>query len=91
MKTTISFTLDTKRDADILEWVQLLPNKSKGIREALRQNLYPGAVTLDDIYREILDIKRHGIALDASAQQYYEQDGYEEPPDIAANLNNLGL
>lgn len=95
MKTTLSFTVDTERDVDILDWFESLPHgqKSAQIRSVIRHHIDPQAspieITLLDIYREIMDLKRHGIAFQESnvGPASYE----DEPEDITNTLNNLGL
>ncbi|KAA3660667.1 MAG: hypothetical protein DWQ04_18800 [Chloroflexi bacterium] len=91
MKTTISFSLDTERDHDILQWLNSLPDggRSKAIREALRANLGEQEVTLADVYQAIMDLKRGGLTVSGSSS--VDQAVDDEPPDIAHNLDNLGL
>ena len=94
MKTIISFSIDTERDADLFDWIKSIPDgqRSSLIRDALRNHIDPQAgsdVTLRDIMQEIQDLKRHGIAVQGDTYKTGHYD--EEPPDIANALNNLGL
>lgn len=88
MKTTISFTLDTERDRDLLRWLNGLPKRerSKAIREALRTNLGRGGVTLDDVYQAVLALRQSGMVV-ADSRDVAD----DEPPDIVGNLDRLGL
>ncbi len=93
MKTIISFSIDTERDADLFDWIKNIPDGQRSglIRDALRNHIDPqaGDITLRDIWREIQDLKRYGVAIQDDT---YETGHYdEEPPDIANTLNNLGL
>ena len=61
--------------------------KSKAIRQALRE-AFGGrqGITLEDIYDAIQDLRRCGMV--ASPTTNGQED---EPPDIAASLDNLGI
>jgi hypothetical protein len=96
MKTTISFSANTKTDADIIEWINSLTpgQKSLKIREAIRGAIDPyaatsGDVTLNDIMREIQSLKQHGVFVQGDGHQ--GDDDYQAPPDILSNLDSLGL
>ena len=89
-KQTITFVVDTERDRDILRWLGSKDNKSAAIREAIRVHLGRGAITLTDVYEAIQDLKRGNWAPASSARPLNMADG-NEPPDVAAALNNLGL
>jgi hypothetical protein len=93
-KVTISFTLESERDRQILRYLEGLPKgrKSAAIREALDAYLGSAGVTLTDVYRVLMDIERRlaeGIVLtqsDTTPQKFTD-----EPVDVAANLDALGL
>ena len=87
---TISFTLDDKTDRDILRWLNSQPKKqrSKAIREALRAHIGYGGVTLGDVYEAIQDLRRQGLVVVA---QRVTSAYADEPPDVAAALDSLGL
>ncbi|MCP5098731.1 MAG: hypothetical protein GY943_24535 [Chloroflexi bacterium] len=93
MKTTISLTLNTERDQDIIDWLNSFGSreKSKAIRAALRTHISETAyhdVTLRDIYQAIQALGRSGIqAQDAPVTQ---SETGSEPDDIANTLDNLG-
>lgn len=91
--------LNSKTDADLLAWLKTQKNFSQVVRQALRdkmagrvsapsQPLPKGGITLDDIYAELQEIRRCGIVVQGGASR---PDTSEEPPDIAANLDRLGL
>ena len=93
-KVTISFTLDSERDRRILRHLEGLPRgeKSAAIREALTTHLGGGGVTLGDVYRAVKDIERklaEGIVLTQTGIS--AQGIADEPVDVAANLDALGL
>jgi hypothetical protein len=89
-KVIISFSLNSDKDRQIVHWLNSQPNKSAAIREALEAHLGGGGVTLSDIYRAVRELERkfEGGALVVSAPDPVPAD---EPPDVAANLDALGL
>lgn len=93
MRVSISFSLDTDKDRDLLCWLNGLPKRerSKAIREALRVHQGRGGVTLGDIYEAIMDLRRHGLVVAAQNAPVSPDDAPEEPPDVAAALDKLGL
>ena len=94
MKITVSFTLNSEKDADILDWLDSLASgeKSSQIRVAVRSYISSWAdeeITLRDIMREIQDLKRHGVVVQGGVVE--KSDCCDEPPDIVNTLNNLGI
>ena len=90
-KMTVCFSLDSEIDRDLVRWLESLPKRgrSEAIRDALRTQLTHGEVTLGDIYAAIMDLKRSGLTLAASQDR--AEGASDEPPDVAAALDNLGL
>ncbi len=89
-KQTITFVVDTERDRDILRWLGSQDNKSAAIREAIRAHLGRGGITLTDVYEAIQDLRRSG-RLSVADTQPCNLESSDEPPDVAASLDNLGL
>ena len=89
MKKTLSFTLDTEMDQDILAWYNSLAprGRSQAIREALRGRFEEREITLADVYEAVLELKRSGGPL-AVANDPASDD---EPPDVMAALDQLGM
>ena len=89
-KVTVCFSLDSERDRDLVRWLENLPKRgrSEAIRYTLRSNLSRSGITLGDIYEAIMDLKRHGFVVGAQSSTTLTND---EPPDVAAALNTLGL
>ncbi len=89
-KLTVSFTLDSEQDRDLVRWLDSLPKRgrSEAIRDALRAHLGHSGITLNDVYEAIMDLKRSDFAADTSGNTVAAND---EPPDVAAALDNLGL
>ena len=89
-KQTVTFVVDSERDRDILHWLSSQSNKSAAIREAIRMHLGRGGITLADVYEAILDLRRGSWAPgpEAPPQATAARD---EPPDVAAALDSLGL
>lgn len=89
---TISFTLDSDADRDILAWLRAQPGRSRSeaIRQALRAHLADGGgITLDEVHRAILRLERrlqNGVLISQPAGA-----APAEPPDLAATLDGLGL
>jgi hypothetical protein len=89
-RQTITFVLDTVRDRDILHWLEGPQNKSAAIREAIRAHLGHSGITLADVYEAIQNLKRGGWMPGAGAQAKAVADN-DEPPDVAAALDSLGI
>ena len=89
-RQTITFVLDTERDRDVLRWLQAQENKSAAIREAIRAHLTDEAITLADVYEAVLDLQRRCWTPVPNAQTS-DAATSEEPPDVAAALDSLGL
>ena len=89
-RQTITFVLDTVRDRDILHWLEGQENKSAAIRQAIRAHLGRTGITLAEVYEAIQDLKRGGWVRGAGAQTP-TATASDEPPDVAAALDSLGL
>jgi hypothetical protein len=57
---------------------------------AIREHLGRGGITLTDVYEAIQDLRRSGRVSMADAQPC-NLESSDEPPDVAAALDNLGL
>lgn len=92
-KVTISLTLDDERDKRILRWIKSQPEKgkSKAIREAIMAYLDQSGVTLQDIYNEIQELKRYGVALVPLERQGTPSEEGRVSPRALDNLSKLGL
>jgi len=90
---TVVFTLNDDDDRDLVRWLATLPRrgKSKAIREALRVQLSQSGVTLGDVYQAVKALERKLDGLAVVAGPITAGDVPDEPPDVAANLDNLGL
>jgi len=92
---TVSFTVDSERDADLVAWMdkQEARQKSAAIREALRAGIVGGSVTLADVAQDLRQIKRmlkSGVVMQADQAD----TGNAEDPEAAAvadKLAGLGL
>ena len=92
MKITVSFTLDSVRDADILRWLRGLPKRrrSGAIREALREHISTGGVSLGDVYQAIRDLEWKLEHATVKVRRGAEERGeWDEPPEAAAALDAL--
>ena len=89
-RQTITFVLDTVRDRDILRWLEGQENKSAAIRDAIRAHLGRGGITLADVYEAIQDLRRGGW-VPGPAAQAPAVTANDEPPDVAAAIDSLGL
>jgi hypothetical protein len=96
-RVVMSFALDSQRDRRILQYLEGLPRgeKSKAIREALQAHIGGGDVTLGDIYQAIKDLEQR-IGSSFLPMQTGNVKGNspipdDEPADVAANLDGLGL
>jgi hypothetical protein len=92
---TVSFTLDDQEDHDILVWLSRTEQrrKSSAIRVALRA--YVGKeVTLADVYQAVVELDRRltsGVAMVQTRNLETTNVDDDEPPDVAASLDSLGL
>ncbi|MBC7228671.1 MAG: hypothetical protein H5T61_15800 [Thermoflexales bacterium] len=91
MKVVRSFTLDTEEHRDILAWLDAQPNQSEAIRQAIREHIRRGGVTLADVYQAVRDLERRigGGGVVAAGPSDPASDEPEEPPDLAAALDAL--
>ena len=83
-----SFSLDTERDAALLAWLDAQDNLSAAVRIALRAYSDASQVTLADVYRAVQALEQQlttGLLPNVSAP------AVAEDPDLAANLDRLGL
>jgi hypothetical protein len=92
---TISFSLDSLQDADILRWLEGLPSRGRSvaIRDALRGYLGTRGVTLGDVYQVVKEIDRklaRGVAVASTADEA-SADEADTPQDILDALDSLGL
>ncbi|MFP4345630.1 MAG: hypothetical protein ACLFU8_13125 [Anaerolineales bacterium] len=76
------FTLDTERDAELLERLDGEKNVSAVVRQALREH-YGLEVSLGDVYRLLQEV--------AAGRPVADTPRREEDPDLAAALDGLGL
>jgi hypothetical protein len=96
-KVTISFSLDSERDRRVLRYLEALPRgeKSAAIRAALQAHVDGRGVTLGEVYQAVRDIERklaNGTVLaQAGVRGDSLQTAVDEPLDVAANLDALGL
>lgn len=89
-KVIISFSLNPERDRRIIQWLNSQENKSAAIRAALEAYLGGGGVTLSDVYQAVRALD-HKIGSGGSMVSCPEPPPADEPPDVAANLDSLGL
>jgi hypothetical protein len=96
-RVVMSFTLDSQTDRRILHYLEGLPRgeKSKAIRDALHAHLGGGSVTLRDVLQAVNDLENRLGSCFVSAQAGNlggaSQTPVDEPADVAANLDGLGL
>jgi predicted transcriptional regulator len=92
---TVSFTLDDQVDREIVQWLARLPKrqKSAAIREVLRGHLREQGVTLSDIYQAVREVDRKLAtgAVVVEVNEVGDTTSADEPPDVAAALDSLGL
>ena len=88
----LNFVVDEERDRDILSWWAKQDNKSAAIRALIRKEIEHDGLTLLDLYQAVLEVERllvAGVVLagdDAAGGAVSD-----EPPDLAAALDRLGL
>ena len=90
-KVVVSISLDMGRDGDILRWLGRQENQSAAVREAIREHLGRGGVTLGDVYQAVGQIERRleaGVVVNAEGRTAAEAE-WEEPAEAAAALDAL--
>ena len=96
-RVVMSFTLDSHKDARILHYLEGLPRgeKSAAIRDALHAHLGSGGVSLGDVYQAVRDLERKlgngSILVQSGNVGDVSQALTDEPADVAASLDALGL
>lgn len=96
-RVVMSFALDNQKDKRILRYLEELPRgeKSKAIRDALHAHLGSGGVTLGDVYQAVKDLDRKlgsgSVLVQAGSVGDVSQTLADEPADVAASLDGLGL
>jgi hypothetical protein len=96
-RVVISFALDSQKDRRILHYLEGLPKgeKSKTIRAALYTHLGGEGLTLGDVYQAVKDLERKWggslMAPQVGSAGNVTQLTVDEPADVAANLDGLGL
>lgn len=96
-RVVISFALDSRKDKRILNYLEGLPRgkKSEAIRGALYAHLGRAGISLADVYQAVKNIERKiggewpMTRTDNMQGNPHELD--EEPRDVAAKLDGLGL
>lgn len=84
-RTIVPVSLDVQADGDILDWLERIPEgrRSSTIREAIRAYIGQETVTLADVYRAVLELKRlRPVVEEAEVEP-------DEDPEVAINLDKL--
>ena len=89
MKTTVTISLDVDDDRDVLSWMERQDNRSKAVRDVIREHI-KGGVSLGDVYQAVQRIERK-IEAGAVVTSLSSDDGddTDEPPEAAAALDAL--
>lgn len=87
-KVTVTISLDTRDDKDVLRWLDQQDNRSAAVRQAIRAYIERGGVSLADVYQAIQELKKRSFA--TAPTQGEDSDWPEEPAEAAAALDRLG-
>jgi hypothetical protein len=89
---TVSFSLDTERDADLATWLNKHDRRARSaaIREKLRAGIHQDSSSLADVLAELREIKRM-LRSGATAQANAGQDDDLASAAVKGKLANLGL
>jgi len=91
-KKRVIFVVDEEQDRDILSWWEQQENKSAAIRDLIRKDLKQQSVTLLDIYRAVTELDQKIVSGQVSIVGADQLDLIsDEPADVVAALENLGL
>jgi len=85
-----SFSLDTERDAALIAWLDQKDNVSEAIRAALRDHCGSPQITLADVCCAIGRLSERLDSLNSNAAPIRAETTHESP-ELAANLDRLGL
>lgn len=90
-KTVVSFTLDSERDRDLVRWLERQENRSLAIREAIREHLERGSITIADVYEAVKNLERklQARAVIMAGNSSPAGDDWDEPPEAVAALEAL--
>ena len=83
--------LDRERDAALLAWLDAQANTSAAIRAALQAYSTASTITLEEVYRAVQDLTaqvRGGQWMPGPSVSTAESN---EDPELAAQLDQLGL
>ena len=96
-RVVLSFALDSQNDRRILHYLEGLPRgeRSQAIRNALNAQIGGGGATLGDVYQAVKDLERRlasgRVLVQAGSTVTNPHEPEDEPADVAANLDGLGL
>jgi hypothetical protein len=88
-KQTLSFTVDSETDKDVIRWLNRQGNRSAAIRAAIRSQI-EGGVTLGTVYQAVKTLERKleaGVVIHGTGDVVQEE--WDEPPEAAAALDAL--
>ena len=95
-KKFFSFSIDTERDADILECLANQPNRSAFIRDAIRKALVSTSPPLDAamarkvVDAALADARGKGLLVQQNGQRQQDTTTTdEEDPELGALLDNM--
>lgn len=91
---TVSFSLDTERDADLAAWLEKHDKRARStaIREKLRAGIRQNSLSLADVFAELREIKR--LLRSGAIAQAIPADVERDDPaaaEVKGKLTNLGL
>jgi hypothetical protein len=90
----VSIALDTEKHRQVIAWLKSLKKgkRSETVAEVLMEHVDRSGVTLGDVYQAVKELERklHNGAL-VARNLAAPDDAPDEPPDVAANLDSLGL
>jgi hypothetical protein len=96
-RLVMSFTLDPQADRHIVRYLEGLPKgtRSQTIRDALDAQMRGSDISLGDVYQAVKELEQRigsGLPLvDAANKEVDPSQPQDEPADVAANLDRLGL
>jgi len=87
MNVFITVVFDDERDREVLRRLRAEPKgeRAEVIRQALREHYGRPGVTLDDVYRLLVELRKMGVQANATVEI---EPG--EPEDLADALDTLG-
>lgn len=90
-KKRVIFVIDDQRDRDVLAWLEGQENRSAALRSLIRREIEQRGISLLDVYEVVVGVDRKLTTGMIEVRAPIAGKDADEPPDVAATLDRLGL